>query len=288
MRCSTCGKDNPDDVLVCMRCGSLLDEAPLQTNDALPDLADVLKKEEPKQEEKKEEVKEEVKEEPVEEIIDIKDVKDVEIEEVDSPVNDFNKEFIYNNQANFNSTKISSNNKVDNSGGAVVPDDPALGLGFDDDKPKRKKKKNSNKTPLSNIIIFASSLVAVIIIVFLVLLLVLGRTEYIHTYVCSNYYENMPPKELRFNIKFSLRKDNTFTLKIDEDNFVEGNYEVVEETTDGKNNRYTINLKASKRTLGGIEKSDDYDEQYNLTFIGEDTYLESTTAEFKYICKITE
>ena len=288
MRCSTCGKSNPDDVLVCTRCNSLLDEAPKIEDTILePPKIEEPKVEEPKEEPKKEEtvveLKEETKEEehPQEEIIDVDDI--------DSPVNDFNKEFIYSNQANFNSTKISKDNKVDNSGGAVVPDDPALGVGFDDDDtPKRKKKKKSNKTPLSNIIIFASSLVAVIIIIFLVLLLVLGRTEYIHTYICSNYYDNMPPKEFRFNINFELRKDNTFTLKIDEDNSVEGNYEVLEEETDGKNNRYTINLKASKRTLGGVQKNDDYDERYNLTFIGEDTYLESTTSDFKYICKITE
>ena len=201
----------------------------------------------------------------------------------EDPTKEFNKEFIYNNQTNFNTSKI------DNSGGAQVPDDPELGVGFDDYyEPSNKKKRKNERTPLTSIIIFASSLVAAITIIFLLLLLFLGRNEYIHTYICSNYYENMPPKELKFDKSFKLTKDDTFTLKVDDNNSIEGNYELVEETTDGKNNRYTLNLKATKRTLGGEVKNDDYDEQYNLTFMGDDIYLESTTSEIRYICKITE
>ena len=98
----------------------------------------------------------------------------------------------------------------------------------------------------------------------------------------------MPPKELKFDKNFELRKDNTFSLRVDDSNYVDGNYELVEETTDGKNDRYTVNLKASKRMLGGVEKNDDYDEQYNLTFMGDDIYLESTTSDIRYLCKITE
>ena len=212
-----------------------------------------------------------------------------EKDNIDEPINSFNNEFIYNNQTNFNSTGINKS-EVDNSGGAQVPDDPELGLGFDDEediKEVQKKKKNK-RTPLSSIIIFASSLVATITIIFLLLLIFLGRKEYIHAYVCSTYYENMPPKELKFDKNFELRKDNTFSLRVDDSNYVDGNYELVEETTDGKNDRYTVNLKASKRMLGGVEKNDDYDEQYNLTFMGDDIYLESTTSGIRYLCKITE
>ncbi|MBQ8131886.1 MAG: zinc ribbon domain-containing protein [Bacilli bacterium] len=166
--------------------------------------------------------------------------------------NDFNEQFIYNNQANFNSAPLEQTHQVNQP---VENQNPTPYVNPNSYNPYKTPPK---KKSLASVIVFASILVSAISLGFLSLLFFMEEEEYINIYACSVYYENMPPKEMSFNITFELTKDSKFSFKLDDNNYMEGDYEVLDSRTDGENSAYTMNLNATIRVIAGEKQIEQF------------------------------
>lgn len=201
-----------------------------------------------------------------------------------SNLQSFKEQFISSNQTNFNSSPLQPNNfnpsNTEQRNDSFVPINPQP-HNFVRTPPKPKSK-------LGSVIFFATSLVTVITLGFLSLFLILEGDNYVNKYVCSTYYENMPPKEMVFNITFELKDDQNYLFDIDENNHIDGTYELIESVEEDGVPAYTFNMNAKNRIINGTKENGEYINQFKLTIKEEEAYLKNLSTDGLYLCKITE
>ena len=144
-----------------------------------------------------------------------------------------------------------------------------------------KAKKSGIVGIILNIISILITLAILIIAVFIV-----ARFNYIGTYECGSYNSLMTKETVDYDIEFQLNVNNTFIMKYDDENMINGKYKMEEIRNEKDYIIYDLVLDTTDRTIEGKSLSQTYTTKYSLGIRTDgDVELLNTVTYSRYACR---